>query len=171
MPRSYWTSHFYYWLGAAFSDVPVLLSLQQKDVTLSLKSVIILFQYRVIPSGCSVLKNQGNHKAWPCWPMNSARKLELFLPSARRQSYPCLNELLTWRHWWAGVGGQQPESARCGALQVWCVCTAGLCWVMALGAQSGSVESTALVLAELSRMDSAGFANRGLRQNSGLLSL
>lgn len=65
---SYWTLHFCYWLGATFSDVPVLLSLQ-KDVTLSVKSVITLFQHRVISSGCSVLKNSGNHKTWLCWPI------------------------------------------------------------------------------------------------------
>lgn len=82
MPYDIELLHFIADLMLAFSDVPVFLCLQQKDVTLSLRSVIVSFRYRVILSGCGALKSESNHKTWLCWPMHLARKLEMFLTSA-----------------------------------------------------------------------------------------
>lgn len=87
---------------------------------------------------------------------------------------PGLKGVRAWVSCWPeGIGGLVLEGSSlrvlCGAPQVWCVCRAVLCRsvvpLWAVGAQSGSLEFTALVLAELSRMDSSRFASRGLRQN------
>lgn len=146
--------------------LPFQMFLQQKDVTLSLKSVLILFQHRVIPSGCSVLKNKGNHKTRLCWPIQ---------PENWNCSCPLLTVVSAWGSCWPGeIGRLVSEGSN---LRMLCVVhsrfdvSAGWFCVglWRVGAQSGSLNP--LVLVKLSRINSSGFANRAWSRTSDLLFL
>lgn len=138
--------------------LPFQMFLQQKDVTLSLKSVLILFQHRVIPSGCSVLKNKGNHKTRLCWPIQ---------PENWNCSCPLLTVVSAWGSCWPGeIGRLVSEGSN---LRMLCVVhsrfdvSAGWFCVMVCGSPVWLTESTCACWAEQD-----GFfwiCKQGLKQN------
>lgn len=100
--RWYWTLHFITDLMLAFSDAPVFLCLQQEDVTLSLRPVIVHFntewfqvaivfwEIRLLTKPGYVFKTQNWNSSCP-------------LPGLR--SYTCLS-FWNVRYFWASVSGQ-----------------------------------------------------------------
>lgn len=129
---------------------------QQKDVILSLRSVIVLFHYRV-------LKDEANHKTWLWWPMHLARELELSLPAAWPPKLPMpewadeiwgIGELMFEDGSDSGAEGDcgSLRHALCDTLEVCSVCTAVLMLGFGLWkpvqSRSWPPEITALAVAE-----------------------